>query len=183
MLLAGKGGQQDSRRTGMTRKGVDRGAQRDLQLLAKRCSSKTLQFAPHPRITDGAVQRRHGLDDKSLQPLPHDQIGQRMLQRRGVVPADQRKHVALERRRCGLAARTCCAYRQARSAPRAVCRINLARAQTCVHQALDGAQLGRPARAYIGARCCRRARVLESRSDAPTCAGRPSTDRFRAPRR
>lgn len=58
-----------------------------------------LQLAAHPRVADGAIQRRDRVEHEPLQPLSHQQVSEHVLQRPRIVRLQYREHVALEYRR------------------------------------------------------------------------------------
>ena len=54
----------------------------DLQLLGVQMLLEHLQLAAHPRLADRAVERRDRVEHERLQSLAHQQVGERVLQRR-----------------------------------------------------------------------------------------------------
>ena len=53
------------------------------------------EIAPHPGVADGVVERRQRLEHEPLQPLPHQQVRERVLQRRRIVAGEQREDLAV----------------------------------------------------------------------------------------
>ena len=140
VLLVGKRGEQHARYAGLAGKGVDRRAHRHLQLLGVEVLLEHLQLAAHPGLAHGPVERGDRLQHELLQPLPHQHVGEHVLEAGCIVRLQEREHVPFERGRELVAARHGTRVGKRVQLVQRV-RHQLAGTHAHVHQALDRAQL------------------------------------------